>query len=100
MTTDLQARVARILEKARQDSGDLLPRLRAENPDLAAFVDTFRMEFGARLTYLLDNRTGKSWGATSEERAKRAGGIGVSVPASIPMRKRGKRAARQHKTSV
>lgn len=96
MTTDLQARVARILEKARQDSGDMLPRLRAENPDLAAFVDTFRMEFGARLTYLLDKRTGKSWGATAEERVKRAGGIWVSVPAGAgPKGKRRKRAAAQ-----
>jgi hypothetical protein len=94
--TDLQARVARILAKARRDEGDVLPRLRAENPDFAAFVDTFRMEFGARVTYLLDKRTGKSWGATAEERAKRAGGLGISVPAGAgPKGRRRKRAAAQ-----
>jgi hypothetical protein len=95
LTDDLQARVARILAKARQDEGDVLPRLRAENPDIAAFIDTFRMEFGARVTYLLDKRTGKSWGATAEERVRRAGGLGVSVPAGAGPKgsKRRKRAA-------
>lgn len=89
--TDLQARVARILAKARQDEDDHLPRLRAENPDLAAFIDTFRMGFGARVTYLLDKRTGKSWGMTAEDRVRRAGGLGVSVQAGAGPRGRRRR---------
>lgn len=76
------ARAQRYADEARAESESDLVRIRRENPDFAQWVDTFRALFRADLTYLHEPATGKTWGMTVEERAKRDGGIGVSVPAS------------------
>lgn len=96
----VMARAQRYAAEARAEAEDDLARIRRENPEFAQPADSLRALCGGRVTYLHEFATGKTWGATAEERVRAAGGIGVSVPASIPMRKRGKRAARQHKTSV
>ena len=66
-------------------------RSRRETPDFAQLADHLRALCGGRVTYLTEFATGKTWGATAEDRVRAAGGVGVSVPASIPMRKRGGR---------
>lgn len=89
---DLQGRVARILAKSRQEEADALPRLRAENPEFAAWVDDYRTTFGARVTWVQDRATGRQWGATAEERVRAAGGLGVSVQAGWRPKGRKRRA--------
>jgi hypothetical protein len=89
---DLQARVARILAKARADEAVSLPRLRAENPEFAAWVDDYKATFGATVTYVQDRATGRQWGATAEDRVRAAGGLGVSVQAGWMPKGRERRA--------
>jgi hypothetical protein len=89
---DLQARVARILAKARRDESDALPRLRAENPEFAAWVDDYKATFGSRVAWVQDRATGRQWGATAEDRVRAAGGIGISVPAGWRPKGRKRRA--------
>ena len=76
------ARAQRYAAEARAEAEDDLARIRRENPEFAQLADSLRALCGGRVTYLHEFATGKTWGATVEERAKRDGGIGVSVPAS------------------
>lgn len=83
------ARAQKYAAEARAEAEDDLARIRRENPDFAQLADHLRALCGGRVTYLTEFATGKTWGATAEDRVRAAGGIGVSVPASIPTRKRG-----------
>lgn len=85
------ARAQRYAAEARAEAEDDLSRIRRENPDFAALADSLRELCGGRVTYLHEYATGKTWGATVEERAKRDGGIGVSVPASVSIKHKRRR---------
>lgn len=76
------ARAQRYAAEARAEAEDDLARIRRENPEFAQPADSLRALCGGRVTYLHEFATGKTWGETVEERARRDGGIGVSVPAS------------------
>ena len=91
------ARAQRYAAEARAEAEDDLARIRRENPDFAQLADALRALCGGRVTYLHEHATGKTWGATAEDRVRAAGGIGVSVPASRNHNRKGKgkrRAAR------
>ena len=86
MTDDpIAAAIARAQQRAaagRVQAEDDLARIRRENPEFAQLADSLRALCGGRVTYLHEFASGKTWGETVEERAKRDKGIGVSVPAS------------------
>lgn len=77
-----QARAQRYADDGRAQAVDDLTRIRRENPEFAQLADALRALCGGRVTYLHEHATGKTWGATAEDRVRAAGGIGVSVPAS------------------
>ena len=89
------ARAQRYAAEARAEAEDDLARIRRENPEFAQLADSLRALCGGRVTYLHEFATGKTWGQTVEERAKRDGGIGVSVPACMEIKVKRRRAPRQ-----
>ena len=83
----IAAAIARAQQRAaagRVQAEDDLARIRRENPDFALLADELRELCGGRVSYLHEFATGKTWGMTVEELARRDKGVGVSVPAFWP----------------
>lgn len=88
------ARAQRYAAEARQDAESDLARIRRENPDFAKLFDDLSALCGGRVTYLTEFASGKTWGATVEDRARADGGLGVSVVAGVKIKSKRRRATR------
>lgn len=89
---EAMARAQRYAAEARTEGQGDLERVLRENLDFARLADQLKLLYGGKITYLHEFGSGKTWGSRVEDRAKAAGGLGISVPASF--RPKGKRRGR------
>lgn len=88
---ELAERARRIAAKRTEQDAQQLTRIRDENPIFARMVDDLKAVFAGdtKVAFLSEPDSGLRRGLTVEERAKLAGGLGISVVASARRRPRG-----------